>query len=134
MATALIEKSATGLSFGNYKLDVKSKQNDFEYEGDIYYVKSYYEVTRLEKNDSMIYESVPGTTVTDFNETSNQAEFVVEGYRETQITVEVEENSLYDVTVNGAKLGEYKTNMRGKLVLTLDLDADVPVAVRAIRK
>lgn len=134
MATALIEKSATGLSFGNYKLDVKSKQNDFEYDGDIYYVKSYYEVTRLEKNDNMIYESVPGTTVTDFNETSNQAEFVVEGYRETQITVEMEENSVYDVTVNGAALGEFKTNMRGKLVLTLDLDAEVPVAVRAVKK
>lgn len=134
MATELIEKSATGISFGNYKLDVKSKKNDFEYNGDIYYVKSYYEVTRLEKNDNMVYESVPGTSVTDFNVTSNQAEFIVEGYRETQITVELEENSLYDVTVNGTSIGENKTNMRGKLVLTLDLDAEVPVAVRATKK
>lgn len=134
MAAQLIEKSEAGLSFGNYKLDVKSKQSDFEYNGDIYYVKSYYEVTRLEKNDSMIYESVPGTTVTDFNVTSNGADYVVEGYRSTQVTVELAENTVYDVTVSGTALGEFKTNMRGKLVLTLDLDADEPVAVKAIKK
>ncbi|MGN0298161.1 MAG: endosialidase [Lachnospiraceae bacterium] len=134
MAAELIKQSGKGISFGNYKLDVKSKQNDFEYNGDIYYVKSYYEVTRLEKNDSMIYESVPGTSVTDFDVTADEITFKVEGYRETQITVEMAENALYDVTVGGASVSEYKTNMRGKLVLTVDLDADKPVTVKATKK
>ena len=38
----LIRKEEDGtLSFGNYKLDIKSKQADFKHEGDLYKVKTY---------------------------------------------------------------------------------------------
>ena len=40
------------ISFGNYKLDVKSKLPDFEHCGDTYKVKTFYEITKLEKNGS----------------------------------------------------------------------------------
>ena len=35
------------ISFGNYKLGQKSKKSDFEYQGDIYKVKTYNEITKL---------------------------------------------------------------------------------------
>ena len=54
------------LSFGNYQLDTKSKVSDFEHCGDSYKVKTYNEITKLEKNGSFVYESVPGTAVEHF--------------------------------------------------------------------
>ena len=42
------------ISFGNYKLDVKSKLPDFEHCGDTYKVKTFYEITKLEKNGSFV--------------------------------------------------------------------------------
>lgn len=35
------------ISFGDYTLDVKSKLQDFEHEGDIYKVKTYNEITKI---------------------------------------------------------------------------------------
>ena len=51
------------ISFGNYELAQKSKVSDFEYDGDIYKVKTYKEITKLERNGMFVYETVPGTTV-----------------------------------------------------------------------
>ena len=44
-----IEKSG-GISFGNYELAAKTKRSDFEYNGDLYKVKTFKEITKLEKN------------------------------------------------------------------------------------
>ena len=49
------------ISFGNYTLGQKAKKSDFEYQGDVYKVKTFYEITKLERNDLFVYESVPGT-------------------------------------------------------------------------
>ena len=66
----LIRSEADGaISFGNYKLDTKSKLPDFEHCGDTYKVKTFNEITKLEKNGSFVYESVPGTAVNDFKAT-----------------------------------------------------------------
>ena len=35
------------ISFGNYKLGQKAKKSDFEYQGDMYKVKTYNEITKL---------------------------------------------------------------------------------------
>ena len=43
------EKDGT-LSFGNYKLDTKSKLSDFEHCGDSYKVKTFKEITKLDRN------------------------------------------------------------------------------------
>lgn len=51
------------ISFGNYLLDTKTKLDNVEYNGDIYKVKTFKEITKLEKNGMFVYESVPGTTV-----------------------------------------------------------------------
>ena len=38
------------LSFGDYTLPTKTKKDNFEFEGDIYKVKTFAEITKLEKN------------------------------------------------------------------------------------
>ena len=37
------------LSFGDYTLPTKTKKDNFEFEGDIYKVKTFAEITKLEK-------------------------------------------------------------------------------------
>ena len=47
----LIRSEADGtLSFGNYELESKSKKQDFEHQGDLYKVKTFKEITKLERN------------------------------------------------------------------------------------
>ena len=43
------------LSFGDYSLSKKAKLDNFEFEGDIYKVKTYQEITKLEKNGMFVY-------------------------------------------------------------------------------
>ena len=63
--TDLIRTEADGsISFGNYELKAKTKKSDFEFEGDLYKIKTFNELTRLEKNELFLYESEPGTAVT----------------------------------------------------------------------
>ena len=63
------------ISFGNYELAAKSKLSDFEYDGDMYKVKTYNEITKLERNGMFVYESVPGTTVLDLDAEENGMSF-----------------------------------------------------------
>ena len=76
----LIRTEANGtLSFGNYSLAAKSKVEDFEHEGDLYKVKTFKEITKLERNGMFVYESVPGTAVHHFHSTQIGVSFEVEG-------------------------------------------------------
>ena len=44
----LIRKESDGtLSFGNYEFDTKKKLSDFEYEGDLYKLKTIKEITKI---------------------------------------------------------------------------------------
>ena len=73
------------LSFGAYELAEKAKKSDYEYKGDLYKVKTFDEITKLEKNGMFIYESVPGTAVHHFHSTQNGVSFEVEGKEDAQI-------------------------------------------------
>lgn len=117
------------LSFGNYKLDTKSKLSDFEHCGDSYKVKTFYEITKLERNGSFVYESVPGTAVNNFKATDNGVSFKVEGAEDAQITLELEEGSEYEIAVNGESVGKMATNMGGKLVLSVEFEDGKEVQV-----
>ena len=79
-----------GISFGDYELAAKAKKSDFEHRGDLYKVKTFKEITKLERNGLFVYESVPGTTVLDMKIGNNGMVFSVEGTDNTQITVEME--------------------------------------------
>jgi len=118
----LIRKEEDGtISFGNYTLDTKSKVSDFEHEGDLYKVKTFKEITKLEKNGLFIYESVPGTTVHNFNATEWEVDFSVAGYADSQITLELEGAKEYKIFIDDTNVGKMKTNAGGKLVLSVEL-------------
>ena len=53
---------------------------------------------KLERNGMFVYESVPGTTVLDLDAEENGMSFLVEGPKDAQITVELEEDTPYKVT------------------------------------
>lgn len=119
----LIRTEADGtISFGNYELDQKSKVSDFEHNGDLYKVKTFKEITKLERNGMFVYESVPGTSVSHLDVTDSGMTFEVGGPTDAQITVELEEDTKYQIIVDDKEIGEMKTNLGGKLVLSVELD------------
>ena len=120
------------LSFGDYTLDTKTKKDGFEFQGDIYKVKTFKEITKLEKNGMFVYESVPGTAVMNLNATDTGLTFQVEGPEDAQITVELKDEAEYDITIDGADAGKMKTNLGGKLSLSVEL-GDHPVDVKVTK-
>ena len=122
------------ISFGNYKLGQKSKKSDFEYQGDIYKVKTYNEITKLERNGSFVYESVPGTAVEHFSAKHDGVEFTVSGNKDAQITVQLEDDTEYEVYVDGVAVGGMKTNMSGKLSVSVELEEGTSVKVKAVKR
>ena len=117
------------MEFGNYELGAKTKKDGFEFQGDIYKIKTFNEITKLEKNGSFVYESVPGTAVNDFKATDTSVSFMVEGNEDAQITLGLEEGTSYDIRINDKDAGTMATNMGGKLVLSVEFDGEKPVKV-----
>ncbi len=131
----LLRSEADGaISFGNHKLAQKAKVEDYEHAGDLLKVKTFREITKLEKNGMFLYESVPGTSVTDFTEKENGVEFTVEGDEDAQITVGLVDDTEYQVFVAGKNIGTMKTGLGGKLSLSVELEAagEVPVKVEQV--
>lgn len=86
----LLRAEADGtLSFGDYTLASKTKLDGFEFQGDLYKVKTFKEITKLEKNGMFVYESVPGTAVEHFKMTEDVLSFEVSGAEDAQFTVEM---------------------------------------------
>lgn len=123
-----------GISFGNHKLDSKAKLEDFKHSGDILKVKTYREITKLEKNGAFFYESVPGTSVFNLVETDSQLEFTVEGDEDAQITVGLMDETDYEVFVAGESIGIMNTGLGGKLSLSVELAAADEVPVKIVRQ
>lgn len=130
----LIKAEENGaVSFGNHLLEQKSKVEDFEVGGDLYKVKTYKTMTKLEKNGMFAYESVPGTSVNCFEESENGVRFLVEGTEDAQITVGLEDDTEYDVYVAGENAGKMKTNLGGKLNLSVELAGAGEVSVQIVK-
>jgi len=119
------------ISFGNHKLSRKAKVEDYPHGGDLLKVKTYNEITKLEKNGMFLYESVPGTSVLEFRETEEGVEFIVEGDKDAQITLGLMDDKEYEVFVDGRSTGVMKTGLGGKLSLSVELEAadEVPVKI-----
>ena len=126
----LIRKEADGkLSFGDFTLSEKKKVSDFEAFGDRYKVKTFKEITKLEKNELFSYESIPGTAVHSYAVTEDGATFSVEGKEDAQITLGLQEDTVYEEAIGGMK-----TNMSGKLVVSVELDGDKPAEVKVVKR
>ena len=109
------------LSFGDYTLPTKTKKDNFEFEGDIYKVKTFAEITKLEKNGMFVYESVPAVTVT------------VAAPEDVQFTLELEPESEYEVLIDGESAGKMNTNLSGKLSVSVELSADQSAAIKVVK-
>lgn len=130
----LIRSEADGtISFGDYTLSTKSKLQDFEHQGDLYKVKTYDEITKLERNGMFVYESVPGTAVNNMNVTEAGVQFYVEGTEDAQITVELAEDTEYKIFIDDTNVGKMKTNLGGKLALSVELSKDEQAKVKIIK-
>ena len=119
----LIREEETGASsFGNFALATKTKKDGFQYQGDSYKIKTFREITKLERNGMFVYESVPGTVVHDFRATDKAVNFVVEGEEDSQITLELEAEKEYKIHIDKVYVGKMKTNLGGKLNLSVELE------------
>ena len=131
----IISTSENGkLSFGNYTLTEKQKKEDFPHCGDLYKIKTYNTMTKLEKNGLFLFESVPGTDVTDFEENENGMFFKVESDKDAQITVGLEENTDYDIEIDGKSIGKIKSNTSGKVSFSVELTAGDKKDVKIIKQ
>ena len=117
------------ISFGDYTLAEKTKKEDFPHDGASYKVKTFKEITKLERDGYFVYESTPGTAVESFNGSKDGAAFTVEGAEDAQITLEFEPETEYTVSIDGKDAGTIKTNLGGKLSLSVELDEGKSVAV-----
>ena len=127
----VIRSEADGtISFGNYKLAKKAKLDNFEHQADLYKVKTCHEITKLERNGMFVYESVPGTAVSGFTAADWGVEFKVEGDKDAQITVQLEDDTEYEVLVDGVPAGDMATNMSGKMNVSVELSEGAAVGVR----
>lgn len=131
----LLKVEADGtLSFGDYTLDSKTKLDGFEFQGDLYKVKTYAEITKLERNGMFVYESVPGTAVWNFKASADSISFKVSGEKDAQFTLELEADSEYVVYMDDMNVGDMKTNLSGKLSVSAELEADKCVEVKVVKK
>ena len=131
----LIRTEANGtLSFGDYTLGAKAKLDNYDFNGDKYKVKTFKEITKLERNGLFVYESVPGTAVTDFDQTENTVAFTVEGPEDAQITLELEEETEYEISIDGRSAGTMKTNLGGKLSMSVELEGADKVAIKVEKR
>ena len=122
------------LSFGDYTLGSKTKLDGFEFQGDLYKVKTFSEITKLEKNGMFVYESVPGTAVEKFKASEKEVSFLVSGNKDAQFTLGLEADSAYVVYMDDVNVGDMATNLSGKLSVSTELASDNTVKVRVVKK
>ena len=130
----LIRQEDNGtISFGNHLMDEKKKVLDFEVNGDLYKVKTFCEITKLEKNGKMLMETVPGATVHNFEMDDKGAHFTVEGAEDVQITMELEPETEYKILIDDVNVGKMKSNLAGKVTFSVELQKGMPaVAIERI--
>ena len=128
-----VESDGT-ISFGNYTLDAKAKLDNFNHNGNIYKVKTYKDITKLECNEIFVYESVPGTAVCNFNKEDRKLSFLASGIEGAQITLGLDPETEYEITVNGESVGVMSTNLGGKLSLSVEVEEEKQASVLVEKK
>ena len=131
----LIRAEADGtLSFGDYTLEQKTKLDSFDFQGNLYKVKTFAGITKLERDGMFVYESVPGTAVENFKVSEDGLVFNVSGVKDAQITVGLEADSEYAVCMDDVCINDIKTNLSGKLSVSIELDPDKYIDVKIVKK
>ena len=126
-----VEKSGT-ISFGDHTLDAKAKVEDFDVAGNLYKVKTFKELTKLERDGMFVYESEPGTSVNDFEVLPDGVSFTVCGDEDAMITIGLKEDTEYNVNIAGKDIGRIKTNLGGKLSISVELEGKGEINVKVV--
>ncbi len=126
-------ESDGSISFGDYELEQKKKLADIDVAGDLYKVKTFKEITKLERNDTFVFESVPGTAVTGLKTGDKVLSFIIEGDRDAQVTLGMEEDTEYQVLLDGVNIGHMTTGMGGKLSFSTELENAGQIRVQIVR-
>ena len=126
-----VENSGT-ISFGDHTLATKAKLEDFDVAGNLYKVKTFKEFTKLERDGMFVYESEPGTSVNDFEVFPDGVSFKVCGDEDAMITVGLKEDTEYSVNVAGRDIGRIKTNLGGKLSISVELEGKGEINVKVV--
>lgn len=111
------------ISFGDYIVKEKQKVFGFKVGGDEYSIKTHNEITRLNKNSSLLFESVPGSTVHYLKLTEKAAKFDIEGFGNTQVTLELEPSKEYKIIIDDVNVGSTKSNVSGKINFSVELNS-----------
>lgn len=131
VVTELFRSEDNGtLCFGDYTLETKAKKGDIQFEGDIYKIKTFKTMTKLDKNGQLIFESVPGSAVSNFAATADGVAFDIESASDVQVTLEVEPQQDYRVFVDNTNIGTMKANLAGKLTIGVELSEGTASSVR----
>ncbi len=129
----LIRREGNGvISFGDHTLASKAKVEDFDVDGNLYKVKTFKELTKLERDGMFVYESEPGTSVTGFTVTGDGVSFDVCGDEDAMITVGLKEDTEYSVSIAGKDIGRIRTNLGGKLSISVELEGKGEINVKVV--
>ena len=129
----LIRKEDNGtVSFGDHTLAAKAKLEDFDIGGNLYKVKTFRELTKLERDGLFVYESEPGTSVNCFEVLPDGVSFTVCGDKDAMITVGLKEDTEYSVNIAGKDIGRIKTNLGGKLSISVELEDKGEINVKVV--
>ena len=118
------------LSFGDYTLASKTKLDNFEFEGDLYKVKTRSENTKLDTNGLFVYDPVPGSAVETYKLTATEVAFQISAPEDVQFTLELEPESEYEVLLDGVSAGKMTTNLSGKLSVSVEISEGEAVDVK----
>ena len=69
-----------------------------------------------------------------FSVNPDGVEFTVEGDRDAQITIQLEDDTEYEVYVDDVAVGGMKTNMSGKLVVSVELNEGAACRVKVVKR
>jgi len=128
----IILASEGKLSFGDYLSSDKRKVTDFELDGNLYNVKTHKLLTRLEKNNGLLLETVPGSTIHGLEVSNDATEFLIEGLENSQITMELEGATDYKIYVDSVQVGLTTSSKSGKISFSLEL-CDEPKKVEIVK-
>jgi len=110
------------ISFGNYSLKEKKKVENFEVDGNTYKVKTHNELTKLEKNGILLFESVPGAAVNSLSISEKKATFSICGFTDTKITMELESETEYKIFIDSVNVGSMVSSVAGKISFSMGLN------------
>jgi len=119
-----LEEDGT-ISFGDYLSENIKSEEKFKAKRSFYNVETNSEATKLTKSGKILFESAPGATVHNFSLESERASFGLEGVEDVRVAVLMNPAKLYRIKIDENVIGNKKSDAKGKLVFSLELDETV---------